>query len=313
MRILFMGSAEFAVPAVEALRGSRHELVACVTQPDRPKGRHLKLTACPVKTWATVHGIPVQTPERIAEPTALADVEALRADIIVVAAYGQYLPSRLLAMPKVACINIHPSLLPKYRGAAPIQWSVASGDTVTGVTILHVSKQMDAGDIILQERYEIADEETAGTLEPKLAQFGAILLLRAIDQLEAGQAARVPQDEAGVTWARKLEKEDGRLDWNKPAAVLRHQIRGFYPWPGSFTTVDGKRLKVLAARVERGAGRPGEIVDLAGDGVLVACGEGALRLVDVQPEGRPTMSGQAFLTGTTWKLGQVLAGAPCDG
>lgn len=312
MRILFMGSAEFAVPAVAALRGSRHELVACVTQPDRPKGRHLKLTACPVKAWAAGQGVPVQTPERIADPAALADVESQQADIIVVAAYGQYLPSRLLAMPKVACINIHPSLLPKYRGAAPIQWAVANGDTMTGVTILHVSKQMDAGDIILQERYEIADAETAGTLEPKLAAFGATLLVRAIDQLEAGQAARVPQDEAGVTWARKLEKEDGRLDWNKPAIELRHQIRGFSPWPGSFTTVNGKRLKVLSARVEQGSGRPGEIVDLDGDGVLVACGEGALRLVDVQPEGRPAMQGRAFVVGSSLTCGMVLAGKPAQ-
>lgn len=308
MRIVFMGSAEFACPAVEALRLSGHDLVACVTQPDRPKGRHLKLSPCPVKALAEARGIPVQTPERIADAAALADVEALHPDSIVVAAYGQYLPSRLLAMPKIACINIHPSLLPKYRGAAPIQWAVASGDTMTGVTILHVSKQMDAGDLILQEPYPIGDEDTAGSLEPKLAEFGAELMLRAIGQLEQGTAARVPQDEAHVTWARKLEKADGVMDWRKPAEVLRHQVRGFQPWPGSFTLVQGKRLKVLLARVEKGTGEPGRVLEVRGEGPLVACGEGVLRLLEVQPEGKPAIPGHAYVNGCPLAEGIVLGG-----
>lgn len=308
MRIVFMGSAEFACPAVEALRTSRHALVACVTQPDRPKGRHLKLTACPVKALAEARGIPVQTPERIAEPTALAAVEALQPDVIVVAAYGQYLPSRLLAMPRLACLNIHPSLLPKYRGAAPIQWAVASGDTMTGVTILHVSKKMDAGDLILQEPYPIGDEDTAGSMEPKLAEFGAELLRRAIDQLEQGTASRVPQDEAQVTWARKLDKEDGRLDWTQPAAVLRHRVRGFQPWPGAFTMIGNQRLKVLRTRVEPGRGEPGYLLAVEGEGPLVACGEQALRLLEVQPEGRPAMAGHAYVNGCPLATGHVLPG-----
>ncbi len=307
MRIIFMGSAAFAGPAVEAVLGSRHQLVACVTQPDRPKGRHLKLTPCPVKALAEARGIPVQTPERIADPAALAAVEALASDVIVVAAYGQYLPSRLLAMPKVACVNIHPSLLPKYRGAAPIQWAVAGGDAVTGVTILYVSKKMDSGDIILQEPFVIAEGETAGSLEPKLADFGAALMLRALEQLEAGTAARVPQEELAVTWARKLEKEDGRVDWRKPAAVLHNQVRGFHPWPGSFIEVAQKRLKILATRVDPLSGEPGIVLALDGDGPVVACGSGALRLLEVQPEGRPAMPGRAFLNGTAWATGQRLA------
>lgn len=306
MRIIFMGSAAFAGPAVEAVLGSRHQLVACVTQPDRPKGRHLKLTPCPVKALAEARGIPVQTPERIADPVALAAVEALASDVIVVAAYGQYLPSRLLAMPKVACVNIHPSLLPKYRGAAPIQWAVAGGDAVTGVTILHVSKKMDSGDIILQEPFAIAEGETAGSLEPKLAEFGAALMLRALDQLESGTAARVPQEESAVTWARKLEKEDGRVDWRKSAVVLHNQVRGFYPWPGSFIEVSHKRLKILATRVEPLAGEPGVVLALDGDGPVVACGSGAVRLLEVQPEGRPAMPGRAFLNGAGWMVGQVI-------
>ena len=308
MRIIFMGSAEFACPAVEALRLSGHDLVACVTQPDRPKGRHLKLSPCPVKALAEARGIPVQTPERIAEPSALASVEALHADIIVVAAYGQYLPSRLLAMPRVACINIHPSLLPKYRGAAPIQWAVASGDTMTGVTILHVSKQMDAGDLIVQERYPIGDEDTAGSLEPKLAEFGAELLLRAIAQLEQGTAARVAQEEGQVTWARKLDKEDGRLDWSLPAETLRHHIRGFQPWPGAFTMIGNTRLKILVARVEPGSGEPGCVLEVGGEGPLVACGAQALRLLEVQPEGRPAMPGRAYVNGCPLVPGQLLPG-----
>lgn len=308
MRIVFMGSAEFACPAVEALRLSRHALVACVTQPDRPKGRHLKLTACPVKALAEARGIPVQTPERIADSAALASVETLQPDVIVVAAYGQYLPSRLLAMPRVACINIHPSLLPKFRGAAPIQWAVAGGDTMTGVTILHVSKRMDAGDLILQEPYPIGDEDTAGSLEPKLAEFGAELLLRALDQLEQGMAARVLQDEAQVTWARKLDKEDGRLDWTLAAAQVRHHIRGFQPWPGAFTMIGNQRLKILVARVEPARGEPGRVLEIGGEGPLVACGEQALRLLEVQPEGRPAMPGRAYVNGCPLAPGQILPG-----
>lgn len=308
MRILFMGSAEFACPAVEALRVSGHDLVACVTQPDRPKGRHLKLTPCPVKALAEARGIPVLTPERVADPHVLASVEALRPDLIVVAAYGQYLPSRLLAMPRLACINIHPSLLPKYRGAAPIQWAVASGDTMTGVSILHVSKKMDSGDLILQASYPIGDEDTAGSLEPKLAEFGAELMLQAIAQVEQGTAARLPQDEALVTWARKLDKEDGRLDWTRPAEHLRHLIRGFQPWPGAFTMIGNQRLKVLLARVEPGRGVPGRLLEVQGEGPLVACGEQALRLLEVRPEGRPAVPGHAYVNGCPLVPGQILPG-----
>ncbi len=310
MRIVFMGSAEFACPAVHALLESRHALAGCVTQPDRPRGRHLKLAPCPVKALAEARGISVLSPERIAEASALELLEAWQPEVIVVAAYGQYIPARLLALPRVACINIHPSLLPRYRGAAPIQWAVANGETVTGVSILHVSPKMDAGDIILQEPYPVGEEDTAGSLEPKLAEFGADLMMKAIDQLEAGTAARRPQDEGSVTWARKLEKEDGRLDWRKSAAVLRNEIRGFQPWPGSYTLVQNKRLKILFARVEAQGGEPGTVLEARGDGLLVACGQGALRLVEVQPEGRPPMPGRAYVNGLSGVCGQILPGKP---
>lgn len=303
MRIVFMGSAEFACPTVEALLASRHELVCCVTQADRPRGRHLAVTACPVKIMAAGRGFPVMTPERVADSGVLSELDSYSPDIIVVAAYGQYLPGRLLSLPRVACVNIHPSLLPKYRGAAPIQWAVAGGDTVTGVTILHVAKKMDAGDIILQEIHPIDPDETAASLERKLAKFGAELLLRALGLLESGAASRTPQDEARATWARKLVKEDGRLDWSKPAEILRHHVRGFHPWPGSFTEVDGKRLKILRTRVEEGRGRAGEVLSMAEEGPLIACGESALRLLDVQPEGRPAMSGRSYAQGVAWDVG----------
>ncbi len=305
MNILFMGSAQFACPAVEALLGSRHRLIACVTQPDRPKGRSLKVSPCPVKALAEARGVAVLTPEKIGD--AYGALAALAPDLTVVAAYGQYIPGRILDLPRLGSINIHPSLLPRYRGAAPIQWAVASGDTETGVTILHVSRAMDAGDIILQERSAIGVDETAAVLEPRLAAHGAALLLRAIDLLESGTAPRIPQDPALATHARKLTKEDGLLDWREPAAVLRHRVRGFQPWPGCHTFDRGQRLKVLSVRVEEARGEPGTLLDAGGDGPMIACGEGALRLLEVQPEGRRPVAGTAFLAGAGWQRGDRLA------
>ena len=303
MKILFMGSGPFACPAVTALRGrSGDDLVAVVTQPDRPGGRNRELRACPAKELAAAAGVPVLTPERIGDPAAVAQVEALAPDLAVVADYGQYIPSRLLRLPPLGMINIHPSLLPKYRGAAPIPWAVANGDEVTGVTILHVSPRMDAGDIILQREHPIGPDDTGAGLEPRLAAAGAALLLEAIDLLRAGRAPRMPQDEARATHARKLEKADGRLDWSLPAAALRNRIRAFQPWPGAFCEApagSGRLLKVLRAAVEPGvAARPGELVECHADqGPLVACGRDGLRLLEVQPEGKRPMPGCAWLCG----------------
>lgn len=298
MRVIFMGSAEFACPAVEALLGSRHELVACVTQPDRPKGRRLKVQPCPVRALAEAKGVRVLAPEAV--DGAYDEIATLRPDLIAVAAYGQYIPGRLIDLPPRGAINIHPSLLPRYRGAAPIQWAVANGDTVTGVSILYVGRKMDAGDVILQQEHDIADGDTAATLAPRLARAGAELLVRAIDLIDTGHAHRTPQDEAKVTWARKLEKADGRIDWTLPALALHHRVRGFQPWPGSACEAQagsGHHLKVLRTRVEQGTGVPGTILDATGDGPLIACGENALRLLDVQPEGKRPMPGAAYLNG----------------
>ncbi len=304
-RIVFMGSDAFAVPAVEALLASEHQLAACVAQPDRPSGRGRHLTPCPVKACAVSAGIPVLAPEKIGD--AYGELAALAPDLIAVAAYGQYIPRRIIELPPLGCINIHPSLLPRYRGAAPIQWAVANGDTETGVSIIDVTARMDAGPILLQERHPIFPEDTTPTLEPRLAKAGAALLLEAIRRLASGAAVRLPQDESAVTWARKLEKADGLLDWLQPARSLHNRVRGFQPWPGTYCTVSGKRLGVSATRAERASGEPGAILDLGGDGPLIACGSDALRLLVVQPEGKRSMSGADYARGARLGVGARFA------
>ena len=313
VRILFLGSGALACPAVEMLLG-RHgdELVGVVTQPDRPRGRHLRAAACPVKALAAARAVPVFTPERASEPEWVRPFAALRPDLLVVAAYGQFLKPPLLDLAPLGAINIHPSLLPRYRGAAPIQWALARGETVTGVTILFVSEAMDAGDIILQEKHPVTDEDTAGTLEPRLAALGARLLGDALDLLAAGPVPRRRQDEAHVTLAPRLTKEDGRLEWTRPAAELRNRIRGFNPWPCCHTWIPcdpPHLLRVLAAAVEPGAGDPGAVIGVSRAGPLVATGDGALRLTRVQPEGGRVMDGGAFACGQRHLAG-VRLGAP---
>ncbi len=295
LRVVFMGSDAFAVPALAALLQSGHALPACVTQPDRPQGRGRAVRPCPVRAFAAESGLPVLAPEKIAG--AGAELAALAPDVLVVAAYGQYIPRTIVSMARLGAINIHPSLLPRYRGAAPIQWAVAHGEKETGVTIIELAPRMDAGPILLQRRHPILSEDTAGTLEPGLARLGAELALEVLARLETGDAVRVPQDETQVTWARKLEKADGRLDWQLPAGVLHNRVRGFQPWPGTFCTVDGRRLVVWRTEVAPEQGAPGAILSLGGAGPLIACGKDALRLLEVQPEGKRAMSASDFLRG----------------
>lgn len=297
MRIVFFGSAPIGFPLLDALLSSAaDEVVAVVTQPDRPAGRKQQLTACPVKIFAQERGLPVLSPEKVKD--CLPELLAMKADLFVVVAYGQYIPPSVLALPKHEAINLHPSLLPKYRGASPIQWSVANGDTVTGVTILYVSDKMDAGDIILQREVTIGPDDTSATLEPVLASEGSSLLMEAVEQIRRGTVRRQPQDDAVATEVRKLSKEDGRLDWTLSAATLRNRIRGFTPWPGCFCEMpDGQRLKVLSAAIEDRVGMPGEILEAVGEGLLVATGEGALRLLEVQPAGKSAMAGSSYLRG----------------
>lgn len=297
MRIVFFGSAPIGFPVLESLLAcARDQVVAVVTQPDRPAGRKQHLTPCPVKLFAQERGLPVLSPEKVKE--CLPELTALAADLFVVVAYGQYIPQSVLALPPHGAINLHPSLLPQYRGSSPIQWALANGDTKTGVTILYVSEKMDAGDILLQREIAIDPDDTAATLEPVLAAAGAELLMEAVEQIRAGTVRTTPQDDALAVEIRKLTKEDGRLDWTQPAQTLRNRIRGFTPWPGCFCEMpDGQRLKVLCAAVEDRSGAPGEILEASGAGPLVAAGEGALRLLEVQPAGKNAMDGASYLRG----------------
>ena len=301
MNIIFIGSGALACPALETvLARPADRVVAVVTQPERPRGRHLHVAACPVKALAERLGVPVHTPEKASDPVEIGALADLQPDLILVTAYGQFLKPALLAIAPLGALNIHPSLLPKYRGAAPIQWAVANGETRTGVSLLYVTERMDAGDLLAQEEAPIGDEDTAATLEPRLAALGAQLLDRTLDALAAGRASRRAQDEAQVTFAPKLTKEDGHIDWTRPAAAIRNRIRGFSPWPGCFTFLPGERpllLRIHAARAESAAGEPGRILEAGAHGLVVAAGEGALRRGTVQPEGRTAMPGAAFCCG----------------
>lgn len=311
MRLVFMGAGSFACPALRSLLDSpRDDVVTIVAQPDRPAGRRLHLKPCPVREFATRRGLSVLTPEHASSPQFVMELAKLKPDLIVVTDYGQFLKPNLLAVPPLGTVNIHPSLLPKYRGAAPIQWAIANGEVETGVTVLYVTEKMDAGDIIVQERVPIRDDATTQTLEPLLAEVGAALILRALDMLREGPVRAIPQDESQATFAPKLKKEDGRINWNMPAQAIAHRVRAFQPWPGTFFEAlqgGGGSVKVIRTRIESMAGEPGTVLDVGRDGPLVACGEGSLRLLEVQPEGKRPMSGQAFLCGHRLEPGARLS------
>ena len=311
MRVLFFGSAAIGFPVLDALQASsQDELIGVVTQPDRPGGRKLKTIPCSVKTLAQERGIPVFSPEKVGAAESLEALRQLEADLFVVVAYGQYIPQSVLALPPEGAINLHPSLLPKYRGSSPIQWALANGDSTTGVTILYVSEKMDAGDIICQSTVPIGPEDTANSMEPILAQVGAELLMDAVNLIRSGAVSARPQEEALATEVRKLTKEDGRMDWSWSAQTLNNRIRGFIAWPGCFFEIPSasgaKRVKVFRANVEAGQGVPGEILDVSGDGPLIATGDGSLRLLEVQPAGKRTMDGAAYLRGHSLQPGDPL-------
>ena len=296
-----MGAGALACPLLEGLLAAgRDDLVAVVTPPDRAAGRGLRCQPCALKTLAQGRGLPVYTPENASAEDFTAQLAALKPDVIVVASYGQFLKKNLLAVPRLGTINVHPSLLPKYRGASPIQWALANGDIETGVSVLYVTPKMDAGDVLAQESFPITPADTYCALEPKLAALGAQLLVRVLDQFRAGRTQGMPQDERQVTFARKLAKEDGCVDWSLPAETIRNRLRGFAPWPGAYTTLPGGiLLKIHDVRVEAGAASaaPGTVVEAGGAGPLVATGAGALRLLQVQPAGKKPMPGADFLRG----------------
>jgi methionyl-tRNA formyltransferase len=298
MRLVFLGTPEFAVPTVDALARAGHQLLAVVAQPDRPAGRGQALRAPATKGWAQAHGVPVLQPEKVRDGTLAAALAALRPDVLVVTAYGRILGRDLLALAPLGAVNVHASILPRWRGAAPIQWAVASGDAETGVTIMQMDEGLDTGDVLLVRTLPIGPEETAAELAPRLAALGGQAIVEALPLLAAGALVPVRQDGARHTLAPILEKEHGRLDFGRPAAELAARLRGFTPWPGAFTTLDGKVLKLHAARAVAGDGGAPGSAQADGAALRIACGGGsALLVTELQPEGKRRMPAADFLNG----------------
>jgi len=305
-----MGSAEFACPALELLlKSGRDEIVGVVSQPERPSGRRQKMQKCPVDAFASAKSLPLLTPENINTPESVESLRALKPDIIIVVAYGQILKANILALAPKGCINLHGSLLPKYRGAAPIQWAIANGEQKTGVTTMFVNEKMDAGDIIFREEELILPDDTASSLGRRLADKGAKLLIETVEMIRCGNAPKVKQDEALASYAPRLKKTDGLIDWTKTAKELSNRIRGFQPWPCCyFTLKDKSTVRVLRGRAETDGGKePGTMLETRGEGPLIQTGSGSLRLLELQPEGRKPMSGNAFLCGNRMMEGNLIA------
>ena len=296
-----MGTPAFAVPPLAALAGAGHELLAVVAQPDRPAGRGHALREPATKAWARAGGIPVLQPEKVRDGRLAAELRALAPDVLCVAAYGRILGKDLLALAPHGAVNVHASLLPRYRGAAPIQWAVASGDRETGVTVMQMDEGLDTGDVLLQATLPIQPDDTAETLSPRLAALGGATLVRALALLARGELVPVRQDPAQATLARILVREDGKVDWTRPAAEIANRLRGFSPWPGAWTTLDGRVVKLIAAGAEepaRAEGGPGLARRSPAGGLSVGCGGGTSLLVRrLQPEGKAPQDALAFLNG----------------
>ncbi len=324
MRVVFMGTPDFAVGALEALIAAGHQVTAVVTQPDKPRGRGREVLMCPVKAYALQHTIPVFQPVKIREPEAVEMLRTYQADIFVVAAFGQILTEEILAMPKYGCVNIHASLLPRYRGAGPIQWAVINGEKITGVTIMQMDKGLDTGDMLLQMEVEIAPRETADTLHDKLAAAGARLIVEALAKIEAGDVTPVKQNDEESCYAKMLTKAMGKIDWQMEAEKLDCLIRGLISWPGASAVYRGKTLKIWEEEVvseqeltaqDASAGQkrngfianaaPGTVVRVDKDAFYVQTGKGVLKILAVQPEGKKRMAVKDFLLGYPVEAGEV--------
>ena len=299
MNVVFMGTSAFAVPTLERLVASRHTVAAVVTQPDRPQGRGRRITASPVKQVAVAHGLDILQPRRVSAPQLLTALKSLAPQVIVVAAYGQLLHPALLTIPRLGCVNVHASLLPKYRGAAPINWALIRGERLTGVTIMLIDETLDTGPILLQSDLTIDPTDDAGTLQQRLATHGAEALLRALDGLESGTLQPMPQDHAQATYAPKLRKEDGIIAWDRSAADLADLIRGVTPWPGAMTTHRGQPLRIWRATPmpRSGTGQPGRVGTIDTLGIWVESGDGYLVLGEVQPASARRMAAAAYARG----------------
>jgi methionyl-tRNA formyltransferase len=316
MNVVFMGTPEFAVPSLQTLVREGYRIAAVVTQPDRPKGRKRELSPPPVKVEAEKHGIPVLQPVKVRDPAAVEAIRELNPDLIVTAAYGQILPKRILDIPKHGCINIHASLLPKYRGGAPIHRAIMNGDRVTGVTIMYMAEGMDTGDMISKCEVNIEEDDTAGTMFEKLSIAGAELLAATLPDLLAGRIQAVPQNEAEATYAYNISREDERIDWSKTTVQLFNHIRGLNPFPGAYTLLNGEVLKVWASRKpdtsrsgenKRNAGaKPGTVLQMTDEGIEVATGDGAIWLTRVQPAGKKAMDVSEMRRGSPIPPGTVL-------
>lgn len=312
MRIIFIGTGEIGLPALEALsKATEHHVLAVVTQPDRPVGRQLKLAASPIKEAAFKLHLKIFQPEKIGSATSVAQLKYLKPDLIVVAAYGQILSKEILNIPKFGCLNIHASLLPKYRGASPIHAAVAAGERQSGITIMWMDEGLDTGDILLQEAVTLRRRETAESLHDRLAKLGADALLKAIPLVETGNAPRVKQDKSKATLTKKLRKEDGHIQWDRPQREIEAHIRAMTPWPSAYSWIpqenDHKMLKIFTTIVSRRAkGKPGEIMRVDRHGVLVAAKVGGLLLREVQLEGKKRMHAAEFARGFNLPVGLVL-------
>ena len=308
MRVIFMGTPDFAVPSLEALL-TKHEVVLVVTQPDKPKGRGKKMVPTPVKACALEHGIPVLQPEKVKEPEFVEQLRSYEPDLIAVTAFGQILSEPILEMPKYGCINVHGSLLPKYRGAAPMQWSIIDGEKVTGITTMYMAKGLDSGDMLLKAEVEITDEDTFATIHDKMAVTGANLLLDTLDQLEAGTLERIPQDHDAATDAPMITKETGHIDWSKNRQDIINLIRGLNPVPAAYTIYEEEVLKIFGASlsdVQANSAANGEIVAVVKKGFVVKCGDGCLLITEVQARGGKRMMTDAYLRGHAMKEGILL-------
>jgi len=314
VRVVFFGTPEFAVPSLRALVGEGFDVVAVVTQPDKPAGRGKHLQAPKVKRVAEAAGIPVLQPRKLREPEAVAELAAYEPEVIVVMAYGQILPRIVLDLPRLACLNLHASLLPRHRGASPIQAAIVAGDAVTGITVMYMAEGLDTGDMLLAHEIPILPEDTGGSLHDRLADLAPEAMNAALDLVAAGTAPRTPQDYALATYAGKLTRENGRIEWSLPAADIERHIRAMNPWPAAFTGVplasgEVARLKIHSVTIEAAEpSLPGALLRADRDGIVVAAGEGALRLLEVQGEGGRRMRSSEWLKGHP-----VAAGGICGG
>jgi methionyl-tRNA formyltransferase len=307
MKIIFMGTAELSCASLEKLAG-KFSVIAVVTQPDKPKGRELKLQFSPVKILAEKLKLPVLQPAKARDEKFISELRGLKPDLIVVVAYGQILPQAILDLPKFGCVNLHTSLLPKYRGASPIQSAILNGETETGVTIMKMDAGLDTGEIISQARTPVLPEDNSQTLHDRLAQLGAELLVETIPDYVAGKILPKPQPAEGASYAAKIKKEDGKIDWNEPAEKILNRLRAFTPWPGAFTFLQAEPkpqlLKIWKVEVVENSGRAGEILSADKTGIMVGCGKNALRILELQREGGRRMTVQEFLAGNPLKAGE---------